>query len=137
MDADKPFGFDLWHEDGLLADEHPGLFVDLGRVPVVFTIRGIAYFSPRFRHVGVDIASITTRDQFESARWRWDQVEYQLLQERIRSRARPGVKADPYNALQAVLDGDSDAFERHIAALEHRKRAGLSLVDSRSSPERG
>jgi hypothetical protein len=98
----------------------------------VFTVRGIRHFGPRFRHVGVDIALIETAAQFEEARKRWDEVEYRLLVDKIQSRSRPGRMADEYNALNAVLNNDADAFEAHIKALEHRKRAGLTVVATRN-----
>lgn len=126
MTNSAPFGFELWTEDGLLASEQPDLFVDLTTHPIVFTVRGIAHFAPRFKHVGVDISALRTADDFLSARRRWDEVEELLLQERVTQRAASGDREA--KALEAVFAADMDSFERHIRALEHRKRANLRIV---------
>jgi hypothetical protein len=126
--ASMPLAFDLCDADGLLFDEEPYLFVDLTRTPVMFTIRGIRYFSPRFRSIGLDISRIDTRERFDLALSAWMLLEFELLHARFADRARQGVLADPYNALLAVLHGDSTAFERHIEALERRARSGLHVV---------
>jgi hypothetical protein len=120
--------FDLCDPDGLVFDEDPHLFVDLSPTPIVFTIRGARYFSPRFRWVGFEISRIETREAFDQAFRSWLPVEFELLQEQIASRARPGALADPYNALLALMAGDDDAFERHMTALERRGRSGMHLV---------
>lgn len=94
--------------------------------PIVFTVRGIAHFAPRFKHVGVDIATLRTADDFLAARKRWDDLEEVLLQDRVRDRAAGGDR--DAKALMAIFDADPEAFDRHVKALEHRKRANLTVV---------
>ena len=122
MTSSNAFSFDLWHPDGLLFDESPLLFVDFGQLPLVFTVRGLAYFAPRFKHVGCPIADIDTQEQFQNAYQAWLEVENVLLQE--------AISCKPYGALQAVLAGDAEAFEAIIKKLEHRKRANLQVVSN-------
>ncbi len=123
-----PLDFKLLDEEGLLCWDEPHLFVDLSVEPVVFTVRGIAHLAPRFKHVGVDIASIRTAADFDAAVRSWRQVEEVLLQEHIAARAAQGGASNPHKALMAIYEGDDAAFEMHLAALEHRKRANLTLV---------
>lgn len=130
-------GIDLWDPLGLEIDDDPARFVDLGRSPVVFTIVGARYFAPRFRHVGVDISTIVSAQDFAAARRRWDEVEWVLLQEHVQSKGKPGAMADAHNALKAVLDFDADQFEAHVRALEHAQRAGLRLVATAPAPPDG
>ncbi len=107
----------------MLFEQQPALFVDLTRQPIVFTVRGISHFSPRFRYVGVDIADVTTAELFSQAYARWLDAEQALLLQRIEERR--GAEGD---ALRAILDGDADSFEAHLRRLEHRQRACLKLV---------
>lgn len=120
--------FDPLDPEALAFEDEPDAFVRLDCVPIVFTVRGIRFFSPRFAAVAIEIAKVRERAQFDRAKAAWDAVEFEHLQARIASARRPGIKSDPYNALQAVLDGDPDKFEVHLRALEHKQRAGLSLV---------
>lgn len=120
--------FDVWHEDGLLFDERPELFVDLAASPIIFSVRGIDYFSPRFKHVGIDISGVHTREQFDCALSRWLDVEFVLLQTKIAVRASASKSPNEHQVLQAVLDGDIDLAEKTVARLEHRKRTRMKLV---------
>lgn len=122
--------FDLWHEDGLLFDEQPELFVRTSSVPVVFTVRGIQYFSPRFRHVGMDIAAISTRADFEAAYQSWLDTERALILEKVGSMASATHAPNEHQLLQAILNGDETLAEQVVRRLEHRARAGLRVVGS-------
>lgn len=121
-------GFDLWHEDGLVFETEPALFVDLNASPIIFTVRGISYFRPRFKHVGISIADLHSRAQFEAAEQRWMEVEWVLLRERIDTRANARTASADDQVLQAILNRDVEEVERLVSRLEHRKRAGLKLV---------
>lgn len=109
-------------------DQTPGLFVNLTASPIIFSVRGIGYFLPRFKHAGVEISSLHTKAQFESALNRWLDIEFVLLQERIAIRARASKFPNEHQVLQAVLDGDIDLAEKIVARLEHCKRTGMKLV---------
>lgn len=127
--------FDPWHEDGLVFEDHPELFVDLSTNPIIFSIRGIGYFSPRFSHVGVAMADLHTSAEFQHAHARWLDVEFSLLQESIGLKAGASRSPNEHQVLQAVLEGDLDRAEQVVARLEHRKRAGLTLVASNRDPD--
>ena len=120
--------FDIWHHDGHLFDVTPDLFVDLTASPIIFSVRGIGYFSPRFKHAGVEISNLHSKAQFESALNRWLDIEFVLLQEKIAVRANASKSPNEHQVLQAVLDGDIDLAEKIVARLEHRKRTGMKLV---------
>jgi hypothetical protein len=122
---DSALPFDVWHANGLLFDADPNLFVDFGHRPIIFTVRGLTYFAPRFKHVGFPIAAVNTKEQFESAYRAWLEVEDVLLKEKIANRSG---SSNEYSALQAVIDGDADAFEAMVKKLEHRQRANLKIV---------
>lgn len=120
--------FDVWHEDGLIFDSSPGLFVDLDAAPIIFSVRGIGYFSPRFKHVGVNLCELRTKEQFDLALTRWLEVEFVLLQSKVESRASASKAPNEHQVLQAVLEGDLDLAEKTMLRLEHRRRTGMRLV---------
>lgn len=120
--------FDIWHEDGLLFEESPELFVRLESVPVIFTVRGIGYFRPRFKHVGVDLRDIKTGVQFGDVHGRWLQVEFELMRQKISAAAAATQAPNQHQVLEAILRGDIEAAEAAMARLEHRTRASLRLV---------
>lgn len=120
--------FDIWHDDGLVFEETPGLFVDLTASPIIFSVRGIGYFSPRFKQAGVEISNLHTKAQFESALNRWLDIEFVLLQDKIGARASASKSPNEHQVLQAVLDGDIELAEKIVARLEHRKCSGMKLV---------
>lgn len=120
--------FDVWHEDGLIFDSSPELFVDLDASPIIFSVRGIGYFSPRFKHVGVNLSQLRTREQFDLALTRWLEVEFVLLQSKVESRASASKAPNEHQVLQAVLEGDLDLAEKTMLLLEHLRRTGMKLV---------
>ena len=120
--------FDVWHDDGLLFEESPELFVRLETVPIIFTVRGVRYFLPRFRQVGVELSDIKTEGQFAVALDWWLQVEFVLLQERTGAAAAASRAPNPHQVLQAILQGDIEGAERALARLKHCSLAGLRLV---------
>ena len=120
--------FDVWHEDGLLFEETPELFVDLVAKPIVFSVRGVGYFAPRFKHVGIEISALYTKEQFAAALSRWLEVEFVLLQTKVAGDAGASKSPNEHQVLQAVMDGDIDLAEKTVARLEHRKRTGMKLV---------
>lgn len=121
-------GFDVWDEDGLLIDDQPQLFVNLDVEPIVFTVRGLQYLRPRFKHVGINIASLRTRNDFQSSMRTWLATEWVLLNEKVDAAAQTSTAANPHQVLQAILSNDIDAAERNMSRLEHRRRAGLKVV---------
>lgn len=126
MENDLPFA--LWDEDGLIFDSHPELFVLLNRTPILWTVRGVAYFSPRFQHIGTPVAQIQTAAGFKHALDRWLAVERQLLLDRIEAKAHASGESLEYRFLQAVVDDNWEQAEKAVRLLEHRQRTGLKLV---------
>jgi hypothetical protein len=127
----SPFAlpFDVWHPDGLVFDDQPDLFLTPNVEPLVFTVRGIGYFGPRFTTVGVEIATVQSLAQFNAAYQRWLEVERVLLQEKVAGFAAGGRSLE-HAALQAVIDGDVERFAHTVKRLEHRRRVGLKVVSN-------
>lgn len=117
--------FDVWDPDGLLFDDEPNLFVNLDTHPIVFSVRGIAYFKPRFAHVGVAISSLTSAEDFRSAYGLWMDCELALLDVHLQARSDsergPGVHSELYALWRGDLEGAA-----HIA--ERRARLELSSL---------
>lgn len=135
MPTPPPLDFDLWDEDGLLVEHQPELFVDLSPAPIIFTIKGIKYFKPRFELIGISLASLKTQDQFKSAHAAWLAHEWVLLNDHIDIQAKSSKSANPHQFLQAVLSADLDQAEKHLERLEHKKRAGLTVVPAMKSKD--
>jgi hypothetical protein len=114
--------FDLWHEDGLLFDERPELFILLDRTPIVWTVRGLRYFRPRLALIGVDIKQIRTRAEFEGAWSRWLAVEKDLLLRRIATAAASPSASLEGRCLDAIAHLDLETAEGLVAELESRSR---------------
>jgi hypothetical protein len=131
----SPLPFDLCDEEGLFFDESPELFVHLDAAPIVFTVRGLAYFAPRFKYAGLDLAIIRTRADFDATYSVWCRTEWSLLLEKIQGAAGATNAANAHQVLQAILSGDVEAAERAVARLEHRERAGLRAIAG-GSPRR-
>ncbi len=127
MHPQPAIGFELVTPESEVFDEHPGLFVDLNAFPVVFSVRGIAYFAPRFGHVGVDISTIRTAREFEDAHRTWGEAAPDLLGPYLKEKAARGGAFNPHGALSAIWNGDEGA-ERLIQRLEHQHRAKLAPV---------
>ncbi len=125
-------GFNLWDEEGLLFDESPELFVHLDVQPLVFTVRGVRYFGPRFKHVGIDISALASKVDFMIAFNAWMDVEKSLILEKVEREAAATNAANPHQLLKAILDGDVDAAEAVVHRLEHRARARLEVVQGSS-----
>jgi len=115
--------FDLWHEDALLLDDHPEWFVLLDREPVVWTVRGVRLLRPRFALLGVSLSSIRSADEFNRVWSRWQDMELQLLERKIRQAGSGPDAPLASQCLKAVWDGDTDLFELLIARLEAQQRA--------------
>lgn len=120
--------FDLTHEDGLLFDEAPELFVDLQSTPIVFTIRGLRYFGVRFRHIGISLAQLKSRSDFDEAFRKWQEVEYSLLARSVAHQASEEHVPGPHGILQAIMNGQLDEAELLIARLERRQATALRIV---------
>jgi len=119
-------GFDLWHPDGLLYEDHPELFLLLDRNPIVWTVRGLRYFKPRFALLGVDITAIKTRTHFDAACSAWLRIERTLIEGRVRRKASRADAKPEDLVLRHILDGDLASAERLIAQLEQDARHGAS-----------
>jgi hypothetical protein len=114
--------FDLWHEDGLVFDDHPELFILLDRTPVVWTVRGLRHFRPRFALIGVDIKTIRARDEFEGTLSRWLAVEKELLLRRIATATASPASSLEGRCLDAIAHLDLETAEGLVAELESRSR---------------
>ena len=119
--------FDLCDPEGLRFDERPEDFVDLSKDPLIFSIRGIAYFKPRFALVGVDLARLISATEFRDAYDRWMRHELMLLDERLATHAAANPGGE-HAELYALWCGDED----HAAALAERRvrreRLGLRVA---------
>lgn len=119
---------DLQDPDTLLFDETPDLFVLLNIDPVIFSVRGLRHFTPRFKAIGIDIASVRTEAQFRYALMTWTSHETTLLAASIESKARSTHQPNEHQVLLAAIMGDIDAAESAMDRLEHSKRACLAVV---------
>lgn len=119
---------DLLDPETLLFDTEPGLFVTLDCEPVVFSVRGLRHFTPRFKEVGVAIGDIRTEAHFRAALSAWTRLETTLLTDSIAAKARSTHQANEHQVLLAALMGDIDAAEAAMTRLEHQRRVGLSVV---------
>lgn len=129
-----PITIELQDPETLLFDTRSELFVRLEGVPIVFTLRGLRHFNPRFRMVGIDIAGLRSEDQFRAAWRQWSRHETTLLIESIEGKARSSHQANEHQVLLAALRGDIDAAEAAMNRLAHRRRAALTLVRSGERP---
>ena len=120
--------FDLCHPDGLAFDTEPDSFVMLERDPPIWTTRGIAYFSPRFRMIGIAVADITSGAEFWASYDRWSKLEYQLLMDKISAQANSIGAQLEHRALMAILLGDVNEAQRLESLVHHRNRACLRVV---------
>jgi|SRR6185369_7155741 len=114
--------FNLWDEDGLLFDEHPDLFVLLDRTPIIWSVRGLRLFRPRFALLGIEAKTISTRDQFERAWSRWLAVERQLLLRKIEAAAASPRASLEAKCLEAIANLDIERAEMLVTALENTPR---------------
>lgn len=128
MNSTTNVTFDVWHEDGLVFEDSPKLFIDLEATPIIFTVRGIAYFAPRFKHVGIIMGDLNTKAEFEGAYKRWLDVEFVLLNEKINAAASATHAPNDHQVLQGILSQGIDQAEAAMARLEHSRRAELKLV---------
>lgn len=128
------FPLNLHDPEMFVFDAQPELFVLLDAVPLVFTIRGLRHFTPRFRMVGVDIAMLQTECQFRAALLQWTTHETRLLFESIGAKAGATHQANEHQVLLAALMGDIDAAEGAMDRLEHQRRVGLKAVPSMDTP---
>lgn len=120
--------FDLTDPDGLLFDEEPQLFVHLDASPIVFTVRGLRYFEPRFRMVGFDLASIISAEEFAAAHRTWLSLECSLLGEKIERAAAQERSPGEYSILQAIWHGGIDEAERLCKRMDRRQATALRIV---------
>lgn len=125
-----PISINLHDPDTLLFDSEPELFVRLNTEPVIFTIRGLRHFTPRFKLVGIDIATLLTEDQFRAALLQLTNHEAALLYESISAKAGASHQANEHQVLLAALMGDIDGAEAAMDRLEHQRRVGLKVVRS-------
>lgn len=102
----KSTSFELWTEEGLAFDVNPALFVRLDHDPIIWTVRGIALFGPRFKAVGLEIGRVRTAPEFEQGWEAWLRLERRLLLARVEGRAADPSEDNSYKMLKAVLDGN-------------------------------
>lgn len=98
-------GFNLTDPEGLAFDDQPHLFVLLDQDPIVWTVRGLAYFNPRFRWVGIAPSTVLQRADFFLAHAKWLDRERSLLLRKIEAAAiSAGTGSDHYRLLK-ILNG--------------------------------
>ena len=120
--------FDLCDPEGLAFEDSPSLFVLLDREPITWTVRGLAYFAPRFSRVGVSISAIRTSAEFNAALDQWLDLEFQLLFEKIERQASSVGMQLEHRAMKAILDGNAGEARRLEAIIRHRQRTDLRLA---------
>lgn len=121
--------FDLHDDETFAFDESPDTFVRLDVTSIVFTVRGIAHFTPRFKAVGYAIADISTAEQFAIAYNRWLSLEVQLLTDSIEVKARSTNQANAHQVLLAAITGGFEDAQRAAQRLKHRALANLRAVE--------
>lgn len=120
--------FNLTDPDGLLFDDEPELFVHLNASPIVFTVRGLRYFEPRFRMMGVDVASLTTREAFERTHHSWMELEFSLLGDKLAQASAAEKVPAEYSILSAIWHGGLEEAERLCKRMDRRKASALRIV---------
>ena len=110
----------------MVFDDHPHLFVDLSRSPIVFTVRGISHFSPFFRRLGIPFSRITTREEFDWASAQASMLHMEDVAIRINERARSGHAPSEYKVLAAFLSGGDVSGESK--RLAHKNSTNLHSV---------
>ncbi len=95
----------LTDEEGFVFDENPALFVRTDQDPIVWTVRGLAYFAPRLKRIGIPIDRVSSPQEFTAAYKAWLDLEKFLLLERVKLASQCGSKE--HQILQAILDGNT------------------------------
>lgn len=103
-------------------DEHPALFVRTDQDPIVWTVRGLAYFAPRFKRIGFSIDRVNSPDEFAAAYKAWLELEKALLLERVKLASQRGSKE--HQILQAIMDGN----EARSAFLQGRRPRAVPVT---------
>lgn len=118
----------LHDPETLVFDETPELFVRLDVSPIIFSIRGLKYFKPRFALIGRDISLLKTVLSFTEVYNDWTRHEYQLLLDSITAKANATHQPNEHKVLLAACMNDIDAAEIAMGRLEHSIAAGLKIV---------
>jgi len=121
--------FDLHDEETFAFDDSPDEFVRLDSEPIVFSVRGIAYFGPRFKAVGYDIADISTAGQFNKAYNTWLNLEVQLLTDSIAQKAQSTHQANEHQVFLAAITGGFEEAAKAAHRLQHKSLAKLRAVE--------
>lgn len=119
---------DLNDPDTMAFDERPDDFVEPNSDPIVFTIRGLRHFKPRFEAIGVELARIKTRAEFDAAYHEWTKLEAVLLADRVATRAQATNRPNEYQLLHAALTGSDADIEQARRRLAHQSIAQLKAV---------
>jgi hypothetical protein len=120
--------FDLNDPDTFAFDETPDEFVLFTPAGPVFTVRGIAHFTPRFERVGFDVAKISTKEEFDCAYHAWTCLEVQLLTDSIGKKASSSHQSNQHQVLFAAITQGFEAAEAAAKRLAHKNRAKLSSI---------
>ena len=124
----KHIPIDFYDPENLDFDFQPELFVLQQHTPLIFTVRGLRYFSKRFQVIGIEVATLTTQRLFQQALMQWTGYEMQKLFETVQVKASATHQPNAHQVLLATLLGDIDAAELAMDRLEHASRSGLQLV---------
>ncbi len=101
---------DLWSEEAFEFLDNPDDFVRLDCNPLIWTVRGLRYFAPRFLCVGIQIQDVSTREQFGLALREWQVLERRELLARLEVESS-GSRRDrlALRCLRAIASGNAEA----------------------------
>lgn len=120
--------FTLTDPEGLAFDEDPTAFVNVDADPIILSVRGIAYFKPRFKYVGIDLRTVRTGVEFRAAYERWMETERALLGDMIKAKSLAELVPAEHSLLQAIWTGDIVEAEAISERLSRRARSNLRAV---------
>ena len=110
----------------MVFDESPALFVRTDQDPIVWSVRGLAYFAPRFKRIGISIDRVNSTGDLAAAYKAWLDLESVLVLERVKLASQRGSKE--HQILQAILDGNTSRAANlqgarpRVVPLAHRPR---------------
>lgn len=124
----EPFDLGATEAEWMCFDDHREWFVDVSRTPIVFTVRGIAFFSPQFRRFGLSISDVTTAEQFADASMQASLLQMQDCSIRLNQQAHRTHGASEYKVLDAAINGSPGDLDRELKRLQHKRTSGLQIV---------
>lgn len=120
--------FNLTDPEGLAYDDDPTAFVNLAADPIILSVRGIAYFRPRFKYIGIDLGMVRTGVEFHAVYERWMGAERTLLGDMIEAKSLAELAPAEHSLLQAIWTGDFEVADAITERLDRRARSKLRSV---------